>query len=230
MREVIARSKDPETTFFEDFPKALKYNITKLQNNPGDLEKFISQLQNSIREIRICYDELVNRVEQFLLEEIIGENMTFPAYKTQLQLRLKNIKKHLLLPNQKVFFQRLYSQLDDRNAWLNSIAQACIGKALDVINDDEETLLYEKLKETIHELDNLCEISKGDVNNEKEEIFKLEITSFIDGLYKKLIRLPKNKTKIMLKIENDIKAKLSEDKQLNIATLTKLLREQLKSE
>ena len=230
LREVIARSKDPETTFFEDFPKALKYNITKLQNNPGDLEKFISQLQNSIREIRICYDELVNRVEQFLLEEIIGENMTFPAYKTQLQLRLKNIKKHLLLPNQKVFFQRLYSQLDDRNAWLNSIAQACIGKALDVINDDEETLLYEKLKETIHELDNLCEISKGDVNNEKEEIFKLEITSFIDGLYKKLIRLPKNKTKIMLKIENDIKAKLSEDKQLNIATLTKLLREQLKSE
>ncbi|KKL66728.1 hypothetical protein LCGC14_2142110 [marine sediment metagenome] len=33
-----------------------------------------------------------------------------------------------------------------------------------------------------------------------------------------------------VKIENDIKAKLSEDKQLNIATLTKLLREQLKSE
>jgi hypothetical protein len=169
-------------------------------------------------------------VEQFLLDEIIGENMNFPAYKTQLQLRLKNIKKHLLLPNQKVFFQRLLSQLDDRKAWLNSITQACIDKPLDVINDDEEKLLYEKLKEIIYELDNLCEIGKGDVDNEKEEILKLEITSFIDGLYKKLIRLPKKKTKQMLKIENDIKAKLSEDKQLNIATLTKLLREQLKNE
>ena len=230
LRDVIAQSKDPEATFFEDFPKALKYNVTKLQNNPGNLEEFITQLQNSIREIRTCYDELINRVEQFLLDEFIGENMDFPAYKTQLQIRLKDIKKHLLLPNQKVFFQRLLSQLDDRKAWLNSITQACIGKALDVINDEEEKLLYEKLKETIHELDNLCEISKEDVDNEKEDIFKLEITSFIDGLYKKLIRLPKKKTKQMLKIENDIKAKLSEDKQLNIATLTKLLREQLKSE
>ena len=162
--------------------------------------------------------------------DVSGENMTFPAYKSQLQIRFKNIKKHLLLPKQKVFFQRLLSQLDDRKSWLNSITQACIGKTLDVIDDDEEKLLYEKLKEIIHELDNLCEISKGDVDKEKEEVFKLEITSFIDGLYKKLIRLPKNKTKQMLKIENDIKAKLSEDKQLNIATLTKLLREQLKSE
>lgn len=230
LREAVAQSKDPETAFFEDFPKAMKYNITKLQNNPGNLGEFITQLQNSIREIRTCYDELINRVEQFLLEEIIGENSAFPVYKTQLQLRLKNIKKHLLLPNQKIFYQRLLSQLDDRKAWLNSIAQACIGKALDVINDDEEKLLYEKLKETIYELDNLCEISKGDVDKEKEEIFKLEITSFIDGLCKKLIRLPKKKTKQMLKIENDIKAKLSEDKQLNIVTLTKLLREQLKNE
>lgn len=230
LREVIAQSKDPEAAFFEDFPKALKYNVTKLQNNSGNLEEFITQLQNSIKEIRSCYDELINRVEQFLLDEIIGENMNFPAYKSQLQIRLKNIKEHLLLPKQKVFFQRLLSQLDDRKSWLNSITQACIGKTLDVIDDDEEKLLYEKLKEIIHELDNLCEISKGDVDKEKEEVFKLEITSFIDGLYKKVIRLPKNKTKQMLKIENDIKAKLSEDKQLNIATLTKLLREQLKSE
>ena len=230
LREAIAQSKDPETTFFEDFPKALNCKIVKLRNNTSDLEKYIIQLQISIREIRTCYDELINRVEQFLLDEIIGENMNFPAYKTQLQIRLKNIKKHLLLPSQKVFFLRLSSQLDDRKSWLNSITQACIGKTLDVINDDEEKLLYEKLKEIIHELDNLCEISKGDVDKEKEEIFKLEITSFIDGLYKKVIRVPKKKTKIMLKIENDIKARLSEDRQLNIATLTKLLREQLKSE
>ncbi len=230
LREVIAQSKDPEATFFEDFPKALKYNVTKLQNNTSNLEEFITQLQNSIKEIRSCYDELISRVEQFLLDEIIGESMNFPAYKSQLQIRLKNIKKHLLLPKQKVFFQRLLSQLEDRKSWLNSITQACIGKTLDVIDDDEEKLLYEKLKDTIYELDNLCEISKKDVDKEKEEIFKLEITSFIDGLYKKLIRLPKKKTKQMLKIENDIKAKLSEDKQLNIATLTKLLREQLKSE
>jgi len=185
LREVIAQSKDPEATFFEDFPKALKYNITKLQKDPGNLEEFITQLQNSIREIRSCYDELINRVEQFLLDEIIGENMDFPVYKIQLQIRLKSIKKHLLLPNQKVFFQRLLSRLDDRKAWLNSITQACIGKTLDMINDDDEKLLYDKLKDTIYELDNLCEISEGDVDKEKEDVFKLEITSFVDGLYYK---------------------------------------------
>ncbi|MGH7801268.1 MAG: hypothetical protein ACREOW_11690 [Thermodesulfobacteriota bacterium] len=230
LRETIANSKDPEKTFFEDFPSALGYNVTKLQGNPKELEQYIFELRESIKEIRTCYDELINRVGQFLLDEVIGEHLAFPEYKIQLQDRFKKLKIHLLLPYQKVFYQRLVSELDDRKSWLNSMAHACIGKSMDIIDDEDEYKLYDRLKEIIHELDNLCELSRTDINLDKEEVFKLEITSFVEGLKKNVVRLPRNKVREVVELENKIKDILGKDKQLNVATLTKLLQEQLKDE
>lgn len=230
LREAIAYAKDPEESFFENFPKALGYNIVQLQKSQNELEAYVHNLEISIREIRTCYEELVNRAETFLLEEIIGEKLNFPNYKIVLQGRFKSLKKHLLLPYQKVFHQRVMSELDDRKSWLNSIAQASIGKSLDVISDEDEKLLYEKLKDIVHELDNLCEISKSGFDEIKEIAFKLEITSFVEGLKKNLVRLPKSKNKELVQLQSVIKTKLSNDKQLNIATLTKLLEELLRNE
>ncbi|HAB51292.1 MAG TPA: hypothetical protein DCE80_03815 [Ignavibacteriales bacterium] len=227
LREAIAYSKDPEETFFEHFPKALGYNIVQLQKSQEQLEAYIQQLQTSIREIRTCYNELVNRLEAFLLEEIIGEKLSFPDYKAAFQSRFRKLKNHLLLPHQKVFYQRMMSELDDHKAWLSSISQACIGKSLDLISDEEEKVLYEKLKDIIHELDNLCELSKADVDKEKEDVFKLEITSFVEGIKKTLIRLPKNRNKEIIQWESVVKAKLSSDRRINIAVLLKLLQDQL---
>ncbi|MBI5328511.1 MAG: hypothetical protein HZB80_09545 [Deltaproteobacteria bacterium] len=227
LREAIAYAKDPEESFFEKFPKALGYNIIQLQKSHDDFKQYIHHLQKNIREIRSCYDELVNRVENFLLEDIIGEKLSFSDYKMTLQDRFKKLKKHLLLPHQKVFYQRLMSELDDRKAWLSSISQACIGKSLDVISDEEEKVFYEKLKDIIHELDNLCELSKADVDEKKEDVFKLEITSFVGGIKKNLIRLPKNRNKEIIQREDVIKTKLSADRRINIAVLLKLLQSQL---
>ncbi len=227
LREAIASAKDPEESFFEKFPTALGYNIIQLQKSQDALQKYVEQLQNSIREIRTSYDELINRVESFLFNEILGESSSFPEYKTTLQDRFKKVKKHLLLPHQKIFYQRLMSALDDRKAWLSSIGQACLGKALEAISDDEEKVLYEKLRDIIHELDNLCELSNADVNDEKEEVLKLEVTSFVEGLKKNLIRLPKNKNAEISQREITIRPKLSEDRRVNIAVLLRLLQEQL---
>ncbi|MBK8193491.1 MAG: hypothetical protein IPK76_09865 [Lewinellaceae bacterium] len=38
------------------------------------------------------------------------------------------------------------SELDDRKAWLSSIAQAVVGKTLETLRDDDEPQLYDKLK------------------------------------------------------------------------------------
>lgn len=230
LREAIAYSKDPEETFFEHFPKALGFSIVQLQKNQSELENFVFQLQKSIREIRTCYDELLNSFEAFIWDEVIANHEAFPKYKLQLQNRFSEVKRHLLLPYHKVFIQRINSELDDRNAWLSSIAQVCIGKSLDTINDEEKEVLFEKFRDTIHELDNLCEISKSGFDETKEIVVKLEVTSFIKGLQKNLVRLPITKNKEFVALQSIVKAKLGNDKQLNIATLAKLLEELLRDE
>jgi len=227
LRNAIAQAKDPEETFFEKFPKALGYSITQLNKDKNELRNYTKELTSKIREIRTCYDELVMRFEAFIQDNIIGLRIPYTEYKTELQERFIKIKKHLLLPYQKTFYQRIYSELDDNKAWLNSIAQSCIGKSLEQISDDEEIILYEKLQDLVHELDNLCEISKSGFDSEKEIAFKLEVTSFVEGLKKNLVRLPKSKNKDLLQLQQILTGKLTKDRQLNIATLAKILEELL---
>jgi hypothetical protein len=228
IRDAIANSKDPEKSFFEDFPTALGYSVDNLQKSKQQLQTYIVKLQDSIRDLRTSYDGLINRFEDFILEEFIGEKMEFEEYKAKLQDRYKKVKKYLLIPHQKTFVQRLDSVLDDKKAWLNSIAQAVIGKSLEAIKDEDEILLYDKFKTIIHELDNLTNISKADLNSDKEEILGIEMSSFVDGIKKSLIRLPKSRKHEVDKIETSLKSKLSQDKTLNIAALANILKDLLK--
>ena len=57
---------------------------------------------------------------------------------------------------------RLNSALDDRKAWLNSLAQATVGNTLEKLKDEEEPALLDKLKSFILELDSLTALSKSD--------------------------------------------------------------------
>lgn len=230
LRKVIANAKDPEKAFFEDFPTALGYSLQELQKKPKAAEQFVKQLQDSIRELRTSYDGLIDRFEAYFIQEVIGAKAVFPNYKIEIGKRYKGLKTHLLLPHQKAFFSRLQSELDDRKSWLSSVAQAVNGKSLTSISDEEEILLYERLRDTIYELDNLSEISKEQINEEAEEVLKLEITSFVQGLNKNMLRIPKGKAKEVETQIQKIKTNLGKDKKMNIAVLTKLLQELLQNE
>jgi len=230
LRSVIAKAKDPEKAFFEDFPNALGFSIIDLQKKQELADKYITELQDSIREIRGAYDTLIDRFEKYFIQEIIGSKENFPHSRDIIIKRYEGLKTHLLLPHQKTFFSRIQSSIDDRKSWLSSIAQSCIGKSLVSINDDEEVLLFEKLKDIIHELDNLSEISKEQVNENLEEVMKFEMTTFDTGINKNILRISREKTKEINKQILSLKSILGKDKKVNIATLAKLLQELLQND
>lgn len=230
LRKVIEESKEPEQTFFEGFPTALGYRLTNLEKNPELLESYVNQLQNSIQELRTCFDELLNRFENLILEEVLGDDVGFPQYKERLIQRFEGIKEHMLLQHQKTFYQRIKSPLDDRNAWLNALGQAVVGKPLNAITDEDEKKLFDKFPEMIHELDNFTELSSSSYDQEKEEVLKLEVSDLVQGLNKQTVRLPKKKIEKAKSYEKEIAEKLGSDKQLNIYILTKILQEQVRNE
>lgn len=227
LRSAIASAKELEKTFFEDFPNALGYTSNKLYKSDKYLEDFVIQLQNNIREIRTCHEELVNRIEARLLEFIGDDKLSFLEYKNLLIKRYFSIKKYLLLPYQKTFYQRLISPLDDRTSWLNSVVQALLGKNLEQINDDEEELIYEKLTNILKEFDNLCEFSKLEIDNEREDAVSVEIKPLNEIPKKLVIRLPKQKAKQAKNLEDIIRKQLGKDKSINQSVLIKLLKEQI---
>lgn len=230
IKNAIASARDPEKSFFEDFPTALGTSLSELKENQSALQHFTNTLQEAIREIRTSYDRLVDRFEEYIQNEFIGEKIAFEAYKEQLRKRFKSIKRHLLLPHQKTFIQRIDSGLDDKRAWLNSIAQSVVGKALEAFNDEDEILLFDKLQSLIFELDSLTKLSEADVDENKEVVLGVQFDSFLNGVSQNLVRMPKNKSKEIEQVKGYLSQNLSGDRMINIAALTKLLQELIGNE
>ncbi len=224
IREAIANSKDPEQSFFEDFPTALGFSVAKIQKDRTELQHFIIQLQDSIKEVRNSFDELVNRFESFLQDKYFDKPIIFEEYKTRFQSRYKNLHRHLLLNSQKSFVQRIDSQIEDKKAWLSSLAQSLTGKSLEKFKDEDELLLYDKFTDMILSLDSLNRISKTTFNQEKEIALDVQINSFEEGMKNKVIRLPKGKSKEVETLELKIKELLSKDKSIDLAAVTAVLK------
>jgi len=227
IRQAISTSKDPEETFFEAFPNALGITLSTLQKDKSKLQSYTTNLQDAVRELRTSYDELLKRFEEFICSEFVGKSVDFGEYKEYLQKRFFKLKKHMLLSNQKTFVQRLDSPLDDKNAWLNSIAQAITSKTLEMFSDEDEILLYEKFKSMILELDSLTKISKTDIDENREEVIGVKIDTFFSKIDPKVVRVPKNKSKEIEQLKNELKNKLGKDNTSNIAAVLNLLKELL---
>lgn len=227
IRQAILTSQDPEDTFFESFPNALGLTLNTLQNNQSELQNYTNNLQDAVRELRTAYDELLNRFEEFICSEFVGKSVTFEDYKANLQKRFTKLKKHMLLSNQKSFVQRIDSPLDDKKAWLNSIAQAIIGRTMEMFSDEDEILLYEKFKSMILELDSLTKISRSDIDESKEEVIGVKIDSFFSKIDPKVVRIPKNKSGEIERLKTELKNQLGKDKTSNIAAVLNLLKELL---
>lgn len=227
-RKAIASATDPEKSFFEDFPAAFGYTAEDLQNNSNHLDAYLKDIKESVKAIRLSYENLVNRFEAHISQKISGEAIPFEESRRNLQNRFSNVKEHLLSGSQKIFYDRILSNALTRNPYLNSLAQACVGKPLESVSDNDETVLYDKFNELVRELDNISELSEQSFDAKKEDLLKLEITHLFEDVQQHIIRLPKSKTKEIDEKAIKIGILLGKDKQINISVLTRLLMEQMK--
>ena len=228
LRNAIVSAKDPEKTFFEDFPAALKLTIEEIAETEESLSQFAQILNNSVDEIKDAYSSLLTRLESYLAEEILGETPSFPGYKNLLQSRYKSVKEHRLLKIHKTFLQRINSPLEDRDSWLASIFQAVIQKPLDQISDREENIAKEKLNSIIKELDNLLELSA--IETPGKEAIRLELTTFENGIRSKNILIPRKKKEEIERLTNEIRGHIGKFSDISLAVLAKLIEENLKNE
>ena len=192
IRNTISNSKDPEKTFFEEFPASLGFNLMKIKSNKKELQNYILKLEQSIREIRSSYDNLISRFESLINKEIGEKDLEFSRYKKIIQKRYKNIKRHLLLPNQKNLLQRIDSEIDDKYIWINSIVQNLYGIPLDKIKDEDEDLVYEKIKKGFQELDDLIELSESIKDDSTETGVRISLSALGTESKKYTLRFPKN--------------------------------------
>jgi hypothetical protein len=231
VRRALTEATEPEKLFFEDFPSALNYDLVQLNNNPELLTNFSADLQESIRELRNAYEILLFKFES-IINGLWNEDYDFTTYTQQLRTRYqRSLKQYLLLPYQKTFYDRICSPLDDRAAWLSSVAQATVGKTLYQITDKEVDQLQERFLTLIHELDNLNDMALQKVDLDQEEVFKFELTTPGSISSHKIIRMPKTQDAQFKHLESGLSDLMGKaNKSTKIAILAKLLKQVLDDE
>lgn len=231
-REVIAKTTDPEKAFFEDFPAALGFDeLVGESATDESIEAFVESLQQAIRELRSCYDELVNRIELSLLDILGLSGAQFPDYRDDIRERFATLQPAELLPRQRTLLMRLTSALDDRDAWLNSVVQVVLGRDIRSMRDEDEGVVHSKLRTALQELDNLCQIGKLNADLERElPPIALEITTAQAGSHKHLHRLPLQKEAAVSDLESKVRAILTDDESVNAGALIRILQDLMANE
>lgn len=226
-RTVIGKAKELEKTFFEELPAAFSLTLGNLTESNKQLEVFVEQIQESIRELRMAFSVLINRIEEALLEAIgVPIHTNFEDYVEIIKKRYSKLKTHLLLPHQKVFYNRILSQIEDKENWVKNVVHAVMGKKLEDITDEEEAQIHDRLKDAFQELDDLIQLSKNNLNK-GEEIIRVKLSGVQEKPITKNIVITEKQKKAVTKLEKVLEEKLSDDNKINQAALILLLKKNM---
>lgn len=182
-RNILAKAKDPEKAFLEDLPGALGYDDEKL-SDANAVKEYCYTIQRAIRELRGCYNQLIDRLEENLIERLGLESGIFSEYITEIHKRLSKVKPHLLTQKQKEFYQHAMTCFDNRNEWYQSICYAVLDYPLERLHDDQEAKLHDELVFLFKECEQKAILSESTNYriDEQEEARSKELEAKINSL------------------------------------------------
>lgn len=229
-RNVLAKAKDPEKTFFEDLPAVFGFKNETLANNQEFLTQYQELIKDAIRELRLSYPNLIKRIENNVIETLGLESKDFHEYKTEIENRFKHVKINLLSNKQKNFLNRLLMRQSDRTLWYESISYVVINKPLASIKDSEVPFLIESLKYLLITLTKFVDISKTAKTNFNSEIYNFELVSTNGVIKPQTYILPESQIAKTNDIESKISELLSGDVNMDVCALLRVLKNKLKEQ
>ncbi len=184
LREAIKNAKDPEKAFFEEFPKALNYSEALQSGDSKMLKGFVEKMETSIMEIRGSYDNLIDRFEDVVISTLKTKKKDFEKYQSLLNKNLKTIDSSILNPKLRSLKNNCVAPKTERKAFLEGIAFAVLGKAMNKINDHEELMLHKEFSKNYSHLLDLVKVHELKASNKDSEVYGINIFD-ADGKEKK---------------------------------------------
>lgn len=224
-RDILSNAQDPAKTFFEDLPSALGY---KDLNSDEFVHQYLDLIRRAVRELNSCYENFIDRIEEKIIEHL-GLPSRFEEYKKILESRYRTIDSRILTPKTRSFLDRVISPSETKKEFIEKLAIVISDKRLDETKDSDEPMLIHQMLHILSELERYSAIGDTLDGEEDAEAFNFELASNKGNFSKsQTYRLPKSKLKIADDVVLKIESILSDDEELNICVLLKLLNEKIK--
>lgn len=227
-RDVLAKAKDPEKTFFEDLPEALGFDKIQLKQEES-INEYSSIIQRAVRELRNCYSQLIDRLEQHLVEGLNLNSYEYGEYVVEIRERLGNIKTHLLTEKQREFYQHATTEYDNRVQWYQSICYTVLEHRLDTLRDEQEEKLADDLVYLFRECEKYADISRLTGYNEKGIAYSFDLVSNKGtNVRAATFILPEKERSKVSKLQKDIEKIMTGDNNIDVCILLELLNKRMK--
>lgn len=224
-RDVLSNAEDPAKTFFEDLPTALGY---KDLNSDEFVQQYLDLIRRAVRELNTCYDNLIDRIEKKIVEHL-GLPTDYVEYKAILEARYRTIDSYILTPKTRSFLDRVLAPSESKREFVEKLAIVINDKRLDETKDSDEPMLIHQMLHILSELERYSAMGESSSDADYTEAFNFELASNKGKFSKSQIyRLPKNKIKKAEETASKIESLLTDDDELNICILLKLLNGKIK--
>lgn len=225
-RDVLAKAKDPEKAFFEDLPESLNFSTNSIKNGEG-MEEYGKVIQRSIRELRSCYSQLIDRIEERIVEEFGLESSDYNEYVIELRKRLENVKVYLLNTQQKEFYNRVMTEYDNRVLWYQSICYPILEHKLESLRDEEEEKLLDDIVFLFRECEKYSDISKK-TKSDTDEAYSIDlVTNKGTSIRTQTFVVSEKEKKQVEALEKEIISKLQGKSDIEICALLSVLNSKL---
>lgn len=229
-RNILQKAKDPEKTFFEDIPEALGYSQEDFEDE-NKIKEYCYLVERSIRELRSCYTDLIDRIEQKIIEELALDSFDYTEYIVEIRDRMSYVKEYLLTDRQREFYTHVMTTYESREEWYQSICYTALDQPLTNLKDEQEDILINNLITLFSVCRKYIDISKFTQENKSDQIYSFDLVSNKGDNFKSMTySLPDNLQKESDELKSRIKELLTGNTNLNVCTVIRTLKELINNE
>ena len=207
----------------EETDKIMKAQIAR----GADLESG-NIIQKAIRELRSCYTQLLDRIEERLVDSLGLQSYEYNEYVSEIQKKLRGVKVYLLTEKQKEFYHHVMTEYENRTLWYQSICYTVLEHRLDSLRDEQEDKLVDDLIYLFRECEKYADISRKTDDINKDEAYSFDmVTNRGINLRTQTYILPEKDKLRAVKLEEKINQILSGDNNIDVCTLLAVLNKKI---
>jgi len=221
LRKAILGAKEPAELVFKAIPQALGIDLKKA--NKEEAATLSKHLSISLRELRLAYSDLHQRMEKAILASTDEAFENLDAWRSSYSPTAENLVVGVTDPELRTYCLKLIDDNMPKSEWLESLGSFLTRCPPSRWKDSNEKQFSSRINELHHKFNRVLATSFDSKGKQTENAIRLAITTRDGNEVDHVVRMNPDKAKQINLIENKIKAALDDDSELTLTALSRIL-------